>query len=66
MRIQQDWTRGPCEFSAGEVTLTPAPSVTVCGRPGTVRSGVTWCDVYACDECYARYLERLERAREEK
>lgn len=58
MSIQNDWTRGPCEFSTGVVTFNPAPVVELCRRSGTVRKGVMWCEVYACDECYTRWLSR--------
>jgi hypothetical protein len=61
VRLQTDWTRGPCEFGTGEITMTPAPSVTLCGKPGTVRRGIMWCEVYACDDCYARWLAREGR-----
>jgi hypothetical protein len=65
VRIQTDWTRGPCEFSTGTVTFNPAPVVELCRRPGTARRGIMWCEVYACDECYARWLARPRRDGEE-
>lgn len=57
-------TTGPCEFSTGGVSLeSGAPVVRLCGRPGTARRGIMWCEVYACDECYARWLDRRSEAR---
>lgn len=54
-------TTGPCEFSTGTVSFrSHKPTVELCGRPGTARRGIMWCDVYACDECYARWLDRDE------
>lgn len=47
---------GPCEFSTGEVIFQSGmPTVTLCGKPGTARRGVMWCEIYACDECFARW-----------
>lgn len=57
-----DWTVGPCEFSELDTLFqSHKPTVTLCGKPGTVRRGVMWCEVYACDECYARWLAGRER-----
>lgn len=61
MTDERDWTVGPCEFATGEVRLSPAPVVELCGLPGTVRKGVMWCEVYACDACYARWRGRRSR-----
>lgn len=57
-RIRSDWTSGPCEFSVGWEAefASRKPTVRLCGQPGTARKGVMWCEVYACDECYARWL----------
>lgn len=63
VRIRSNWTNGPCEFSAGVNTMMPAPSVTLCGKPGKARKGVMWCEIYACDECYSRWLNHPSRAR---
>lgn len=61
MRIATNWTTGPCEFGTGEVTFqSHMPTVTLCGKPGTIRRGVMWCEVYACDECYSRWLGNRE------
>lgn len=50
-----------CEFSTGTVHFDPhKPTVELCGKPGTPRTGVMWCEVYACDECYSRWLDRKE------
>jgi hypothetical protein len=49
---------GACEFSTGTVRFTShKPTVELCGKPGVVRRGIMWCDVYACDDCYARWLD---------
>lgn len=53
---------GPCEFSRGwEADFSSRkPTVTLCGAPGTARRGVLRWEVYACDDCYARWLARRE------
>lgn len=63
VRVTSDWTVGPCEFSSGAVTFNPAPVVALCGKPGRARRGITWAEVYACDECYSRWLNHPSRAR---
>lgn len=56
---------GPCEFSTGVVSLrSHMPTVELCGKPGRARRGIMWCEVYACDGCYARWLDRSERKTE--
>lgn len=62
VRVTSDWTAGPCEFSTGEVSFqSHMPTVTLCGQPGRARRGIMWCEVYACDECYARWLTSPRR-----
>lgn len=57
---------GPCEFSTGVVTLrSGAPVVELCGQPGTTRRGIMWCEVYACDGCYTRWLDRINGRKSE-
>jgi hypothetical protein len=56
--------RGPCEFSSGEVKFdSHKPTVALCGKPGTARRGVMWCEVIACDECYGNWLNRTRDVR---
>lgn len=56
-------SEGPCELSTGwEAEFrTHKPTVRLCGRPGVARRGMMWCEVYACDDCYARWLGKGER-----
>ena len=64
VRVTSDWTVGPCEFSSGEVSFqSHKPTVTLCGQPGKARKGIMWCEMYACDECYSRWLNHPSRAR---
>ena len=52
---QEPALTGPCEFATGATRFNPAPVVELCRRPGVSRRGITWCEVIACDECYARW-----------
>lgn len=58
---RDDWTTGPCEFSTGTVRFdSHKPTVELCRKPGQIRRGIMWCEVYACDDCYERWRAKRE------